>query len=56
MDRKSKVVLVVALLMSAGGIVMAAPTWVSLATPAAVGGLLIAVAGALAAAFGVKYP
>ena len=56
MDNRSKLILVVALLMSVGGIVMAAPTWASLATPAAFGGALVAVAGALSAAFGVKLP
>jgi hypothetical protein len=54
MDRKSIAVLAVSLLTSIGGVVLAAPTWASLQTPAAVGGFLLAIAGSLAAAFGVK--
>ena len=54
MDRKSAAVLAVSLLSALGGIVVAAPTWSSLTTPAALGGFLLAVGGALAAAFGVK--
>ena len=54
MDKKSIAVLAVSLLTSLGGVVLAAPSWESLTTPAAVGGFLLAVAGALTAAFGVK--
>jgi hypothetical protein len=54
MTNKSKIVLFVTILGAVGGIVIAAPTWASLATPAAVGGFLVTAASALGAAFGVK--
>jgi uncharacterized membrane protein HdeD (DUF308 family) len=54
MDKKSQAVLVVGILAAAGGIIIAAPTWASLVTPAAVGGFLVALAGVLGTAFGVK--
>lgn len=56
MDTKSKTVLFIGILMGIGGIVVAAPTWVSLTTPAAVGGAMLAIGGTFAAAYGVDVP
>lgn len=54
LSRRDIVMLMVSLFTSVGGIVYAAPTWHSLATPLAFGGFLMAIAGALTAAFGVE--
>ena len=50
-------VLIVALLLSIGGVLVAAPdgaTWSQVFTPQVAGGIAISLGGTLAAAFGVK--
>jgi hypothetical protein len=54
MKPSSQFVLLVTLLGGVGGWLIAAPTWVSLTTPTAIGGLLVILASTLGAAFGVR--
>lgn len=54
MTNADKIKVVVLVFVSIGAIVVAAPTWASLATPAAVGGALVAVGSVLGAVFGVN--